>query len=178
MGCIARIVLWAKKGYHFCDMDEESKKDIQEIKKEILQEKENIFDIKQLIHKEIDREFRPSIWDLSEKELEIFVAENLSHLVQNFDTRPDMKSITSHRKVVGKIIVGIKRFLFKTGTAYSNVLLAKQVQFNQTVVELLQGVFLRQAELEKKISKLEKRVRDCEENIVIANDKSTENPQN
>ena len=62
------------------------------------------------------------------------------------------------------------------GKAYSNVLLDKQVQFNQKVLKLLQGVFLRQTGLEKKISKLEKRVRDCEENIVIVNDKSKENP--
>jgi hypothetical protein len=158
-------------------MDAESKKEIQEIKAKILREKEKITDINQLIHKEIDREFQPSVWELSEKELDIYIAENLSVLSQNWDTRPDKKSISSHRKVMGKLIVRIKRILFKMGTAYSNVLLDKQVQFNQKVVELLQGVFLRQAELEKKISKLEKKVRDCEENIVIANDKSTENPQ-
>lgn len=158
-------------------MNEESKKEIQEIKTKIRQEKEKITDIKQLSLKEIDREFQPSVWELSEKELEIFIVEYLSDLTQNLDTRPDKKSITSHRKVVGKMIVWLKRILFKMGAAYSNVLLDKQVQFNQKVVELLQGFFLRQTELEKKISKLEKRVRDCEENIVIANDKSTENLQ-
>ncbi len=171
MGRFPAIVLKAKKGYYFCDMDKASKKEIQEIKTKILREKEKITDIKQLTHKEIDREFLPSIWELSEKELATFIAENLSSLAQLKDTRPDKKSVTSHRKMVGKIIVGIKRFFLKMGSAYSNVLLDKQIQFNQRVVELCQALSLRIGEFEKKISLMERRIQDCEENIVIVKDK-------
>jgi hypothetical protein len=158
-------------------MDEESKKKIQEIKAKIIQEKEKITDIKQLSQKEIDREYQPNVWELSEKELELFIAEKLSGISQSWDVKPDRQSISSHRKVVGKMIVWIKRILLKTGSAYSNMLLDKQVQFNQKLVELLQGFFLRLSELDKKISDLEKRIRDCEENIVIAKDKGIENSQ-
>ena len=82
-------------------MEETIVKEIQRLKKEMYKRKEEISDIKKLVNKEIDQEFYSNLSELSEKELETYIEECLSSINRNIDPKPEKKSITSHRKILG-----------------------------------------------------------------------------
>ena len=83
-------------------MDEAVIKEINRLKEEIYRQKDKIIDIKELVKSEIDRDFGVDLWELSEKELDNEMGTRLSFLNDDIDPRPDSKSITSHRRILGK----------------------------------------------------------------------------
>jgi len=152
-------------------MEETIVKEIQRLKKEMYKRKEEISDIKKLVNKEIDREFYSNLSELSEKELETYIEECLSSINRNIDPKPEKKSITSHRKILGKPIILIKRVLLKIIGFYIDLILDKQTQFNQQSVALYQALLLRLRQNKERIKQIEEKVSDCEENLDIILDK-------
>jgi O-antigen chain-terminating methyltransferase len=66
------------------------------------------------------------------------IEHHLAALNDAWDTAAE-PSITSHRKVVGPLIVGFKRLLRRVTRPYITLVLARQVSFNSTLLQLLNG---------------------------------------
>jgi hypothetical protein len=144
-------------------MDERIIKEINRLKEEIYQQKEKVSDIKELITGEIDRDFPVDFWELSERELDNEMGNRLSFLNDDIDTRPDAQSITSHRRILGKPIVLIKRLVMKIAGFYTNTILEKQRSFNEQLVAFHLASFIRFRHNERKIKEILEKLKALEE---------------
>ncbi len=144
-------------------MDERIIKEINRLKEEIYQQKEKVSDIKELITGEIDRDFPIDFWELSERELDNEMGNRLSFLNDDIDTRPDAQSITSHRRILGKPIVLIKRLVMKIAGFYTNTILEKQRSFNEQLVAFHLASFIRFRHNERKIKEILEKLKALEE---------------
>ena len=136
---------------------------IRDARDEIFRHKEEIVSIKELLKSEIDRDFHIDPWELSHRELDNLMGRRLSFLNDDIDPRPDPAVITSHRKILGKSIVFVKRVIMKLASAYTNSILEKQRRFNDQLVAFHLSTFVRFQHNEKKIKELEERVKDFED---------------
>ena len=150
-------------------MEEAMIKEVQRLKKELYRKKEEIRDLKKLVHKEIDREFQSDLEELSERELETYIGECFSSMKRNIDTKPDEKPITSHRKILGKPIILIKQVLSRITGVYSyvNLILDKKTEFNRQSVALHQALLISFRKNRERIRQIEEKISDCEENLII-----------
>lgn len=148
-------------------MENNIKKEIMKIKSELYEKKEEIRDIETLVDKEIDRDLAPDITGFSERELESLLEEHISFLNEYVDPLPDLMSITSHRKIIGKPIVWIKKFLFKIAGAYFTHILEKQKIFNQKCTDSYRILRLHQKKRRDKITRVEERITECEIRLEI-----------
>lgn len=144
-------------------MDERIINEINRLKKEIYQQKEKVSDIKELVIEEIDRDFPINFWELSERELDNEMGNRLSFMNDDIDTRPDAQSITSHRRILGKPIVLIKRLVMKIAGFYTNTILEKQRSFNEQLVAFHLASFIRFRHNERKIKEILEKLKTLEE---------------
>jgi len=143
-------------------MEDNIKKELRKIKGELYKKKEKIRDIAVLANKEIDRDPVPNFTDFSERELESRLDELISFLNQYVDPLPDRMSVTSHRKIIGKPIVWIKRIFFRIAGVYFTHVLEKQKIFNQKCVDSFQILKLHQKKQQEKIGSAGERIAECE----------------
>jgi len=141
-------------------MDYTIKEEIEQLKRQLNQQKETISDIGQLVKQEIDKPISINLWEFSEKELDCEMGNNLSLLNDQIDVRPSKHSIVSHRKFIGRFIVFLKRIMLKLTSPYTNVLLDKQIKFNQDLVRFQLASFIRLRRIEDKISVLDEKLND------------------
>ncbi|MFX0198008.1 MAG: hypothetical protein ACFFCW_17960, partial [Candidatus Hodarchaeota archaeon] len=94
------------------DKKEQIKQRIGSWKRELKDQKEKIDKVENLINKKIDRNFDVDLWELSEKELDLEMGNRLSMLNDDIDIMRQ-ENITSHRKVLGLLIVPIKKLARK-----------------------------------------------------------------
>jgi hypothetical protein len=145
-------------------MDERIIKEIDRLKEEIYRQKEKAADIKELVKEEIHRDFPVNFWELSERELDNEMGMRLSFLNDNIDTRPEARSITSHRRIIGKPIVLIKRLVLKITGFYTNTILEKQRSLNEQLVAFHLASFIRFRHNERKIKEILEKIKALEEN--------------
>lgn len=155
-------------------MEKNFKKEMMKLKKELYENKEEIRDIKKLVNKEIDKEIPVNLEDFSEKELEASMDEQLSYLDEAVNPFPDKTCITSHRKIIGKPIVWIKRFLLRTTNVYITLVLDRQKKFNQKCVALYQTLIRHQKKYRKKINQIEERISESEVRLDVISRKLAE----
>jgi len=136
---------------------------INRLKEEISRQKEKLTSIDELVKTRIDRDFHTNLWELSERELDQEMGNRLSFLNDDIDPRPDPAAITSHRKILGKPIVFIKRTVIKIAGAYANALLEKQRRFNEQLVNFHLASFIRFRRNEDKIKGIEDKLKTFEE---------------
>jgi hypothetical protein len=144
-------------------MDERIIKEINRLTEEIHRQKEKAADLKELVKEEIDRDFPVDLWELSERELDNEMGSRLSFLNDDIDTRPDARAITSHRRILGKLIVFIKRLVMKIAGFYTNTVLEKQRSFNEQLVAFHLASFIRFRHNERKIKEILEKLKTLEE---------------
>jgi hypothetical protein len=148
-------------------MDKSIAKEIEKLKKDIYLKKERIQDIKELVKKEIDRHFTPIIEEFSEKELDSYLEEHLASMDKSFDPIPNKTSFASHRKILGKPIILLKRLLLKLTGIYVNLILDRQKKFNQQSIVFYRAMLLRLKRNRQKIKLIEQRISECEGELDI-----------
>jgi hypothetical protein len=148
-------------------MDESVVREIQRLKEEIFRRKEEIQDIKELVKREIDRQFQVDLGELSERELGPELEKTLFSIENNIYPKPDIKSFKSHRKMLGKPILWLKRRFIRAISFYIDVILDKQKQFNKDSLALHKASLNRLGRSEELAKQIEKRLSHCEENVVI-----------
>ncbi|MCP4154384.1 MAG: hypothetical protein GY757_42055 [bacterium] len=144
-------------------MDEQTKKEIQLLKTDIYNLKETVGDINALVKNDIDRDFRLDLWELSERELNNEMGSRLSLLNDDIDPTPESHAITSHRKIIGPLIVFFKKLIVKTSKIYIGAVLEKQRRFNEQLVGYHLATFIRFKQNETRIKSLEEKVKTVEE---------------
>ena len=152
-------------------MDEHIKHRINRLKEELFQQKEEISDISQLVKSPIDQPYSVDLWELSERELDNEMGTRLSFLNDDIDTKPDMNSISSHRRFLGKPIVLFKRLVMKLFQPYTNLLLEKQRRFNEQAVAFHLASFIRFRHNESRLQALENKMKVLEENQELLMDR-------
>jgi hypothetical protein len=155
-------------------MENNIAKEITKLKKELHKKKEEVRDLKELVKKEIDREFPSDPIDFSEKELESQMDEYISLLNKSVDPVPDKTSVISHRRLIGKPIVWIKRILLKMTRSYITIILDKQKEFNHKCIALYQNLIIHQKKYHEKISHIEERIGECEVHLNVISKKLEE----
>jgi hypothetical protein len=140
---------------------------ISQLKEEISLQKKGTQSIKDLVKKDIDRDYSINLWDLSDKELDFDMATHLSFLNEDIDPRPSAADLTSHRRFFGRFIVRFKRFLLKITSVYSNALLDRQRRFNDQSVRYKLATFIRFRQLEDRLAGLEENLKEMQENLEI-----------
>lgn len=136
---------------------------IDRLKEEIFRQKEKLSSVEELVKTQIDRDFRTDLWELSDKELDHEMGNRLSFLNDDIDPKPDPAAITSHRKILGKPIVFIKRTIIRIFGVYANALLEKQRRFNEQLVNFHLASFIRFRRIEKNINEIEEKLKMFEE---------------
>lgn len=144
------------------------------MKKELHKKKQEVRDLKELVKKKIDREFPSDLKDFSEKELGSQMDEYISLLNKSVDPVPDKTSITSHRRLIGKPVVWIKRTLLKMTRSYITLILDKQKAFNQNCIALYHNLIIHQKKYHDKISHIEERIGECEVHLNVISKKLEE----
>ena len=152
-------------------MDNNIAKEITKMKKELHKKKKEIRNLEELVKKEIDREFPSDLKNFSEKELGSQMDEYISLLNKSVDPVPDKTSITSHRRLIGKPVVWIKRILLKMTRSYITLILDKQKTFNQHCIALYQNLIIHQNKYHEKISHIEERIGECEVHLNVISKK-------
>jgi hypothetical protein len=144
------------------DKKEQVKQRIDSWKRELKDQKENIEKVENLINKQIDRNFELDLWELSEKELDLEMGNRLSMLNEDIDIMRQEK-ITSHRKVLGFLIVPIKKLARKILLPDVSPFFERQKLFNEGVVAYLLASFIRFRSMEQRLRKLERDIAETED---------------
>lgn len=139
--------------------NENIKKTLQELKNYYAAEREKLPGIDELIREPVDREIVTDFWKLSNAEIEREMYNRMSILDADADCLPS-GPIPSHRFLLGKPIVFIKKLMRRLTSPYSSMLLQKQNQLNRELVTFQLLTFLKFRHLEKRIRKMEEKMAD------------------
>lgn len=144
-------------------MEETTKKEIERLKEQIRQKRQEIDDLNALVGEKIDREFPPDIHELSERELDRYLSEFYLSFEAFVEAKAELIPIASRRRILGRLIVSLKRALLTTAQANIDILLDRQIQLSQRTKDFLRAFLLRQQRQNEKIKTIEARVSACEE---------------
>lgn len=136
-------------------MDEHIVNELDRIKEELTQKREQLQTVEQLVKDPIDRDYPIDLWQLSPRELDAEMGDRLSALNGSIDPRPTSDSITSHRRIIGKPIVMIKKIVMRLFQPAIDTMLEKQRQFNEQAVAFHLASFIRMRQIEQTVKELE-----------------------
>jgi len=119
------------------------------------QQKESMPMIRDLLKGELDRPFHTDLWELSDRELDNEMGNRLPFMNNDIDPKPKESEITSHRRLLGKPIVMVKRFILRLLRSYTTRLLEKQHGLNEQLVAFHLASFIRFKRTEERLDKLE-----------------------
>ena len=145
-------------------MDEQITEQIKRLKEELLKEKAAVAEIGELVGEQIDRPFHVDPWELSEKELDSEMADILPFLNDDIDPRQGKEVITSHRGLLGKPLVFLKRKFLDMFEFYTSFLQDKQRRFNDRLVRYQLSSFIRFRRNEKHLYDIREKLKEIEEN--------------
>jgi hypothetical protein len=148
-------------------MDETIGQEVKRLKEDLLRRKEEVDDLRKLVNKEIDREFEPDVWDLTEREIEPFIEKTLAAIKESLVLKPEPQSLTSHRRILGRPVLYFKRIFMNWADLYTKTILDKQNRTNRHFFDLLKVLVLRSRWSREKLKELEERLGKCEESLVV-----------
>jgi hypothetical protein len=148
-------------------MDETAEREIRRLKNDLLKKKGEVEDIRALVNREIDREFQAEALDLTERELEPFIEESLTDIKENLILKAEPDALKSHRRILGRPVLFLKRTFMTWADIYFKMTLNKQNRYNRSSFDLLKVLLLRSRWSKEKLKDLEKRLAECEESLVV-----------
>ena len=145
-------------------MDKEKIKDsIQDVKKDVSIWYRSAPKVADLAGKAIDRPHPVNLWELSDRELDAWMGDQLTLLNESLDPRPDPGEITSHRRIIGPVIVRIKRFIMKVLNVYTHTILERQRLFNTESVAMHLSSFIRIRRIQTQLDDILRRMAEQHE---------------
>lgn len=105
----------------------EIKQEIQSLRQELAEARENTEQIEQLLLREIERE--PGLWEYDFDELEAEIWRRFSTLEENADCLAQEVRFSS-RKVTGPVIIRLRNLFRSLSSPFSRSVVAKNKQFN------------------------------------------------
>ena len=128
----------------------EIEKQIQRIKTALAEKRASIQDFETLIGEKVEGE----LWGFSEKALEKAVWDSFFYLERNKDCLEE-EPLTSHRRLVGRVIVLFKKTWRTLFRPYSKMILKRQNRFNRELIQLLLASLLRIEKIKERLDALE-----------------------
>jgi hypothetical protein len=141
---------------------EQLKQSFNSLKKELSNQREKIGKIEGLVKKQVDQDYEINLWELSDKELDQEMGNRLTLLNEDIDCM-QLEKITSHRKIVGPLIVGFKKMASRILLPFITPFFERQKQFNKGVVNYLLASFIRFRSMEQRLKKLERDIAETDE---------------
>jgi len=145
-------------------MDEQIKDEIAKLKEYYQDRKSSIGSLEELAGKPVQHHFPVDLWQLSDSELDGEMGKRLGFLNDDIDCRPT-PAITSHRRIIGPLIVFCKKIVFKLLRPYTNTLFDRQNRFNEQLVAFHLATFIRLRRLEEKVLNLERQGQELKEQV-------------
>jgi len=142
-------------------------KEVQSLKEDWARKKEEVQNISDLVREKIDRHFQPDLQELSERELELFIQEKMATFKQYIHIHPDPMALTSHRKILGRPILFLKRKFIKLIRFYFQLITSRQTQFNENSALLLEAIIIRLKRNRQELQEIQERICRLEETIVL-----------
>jgi hypothetical protein len=136
------------------NMDEQIKAEIAKLKEYYQARKSSLASLEELASKPLQHHFAVDLWKLSDSELDGEMGRRLSFLNDDIDCRPT-PAITSHRRLIGPLVVFCKKIVFKLLRPYTNTLFDRQNRFNEQLVAFHLASFIRFRRLEERTRLLE-----------------------
>ena len=136
------------------NMDEPIKAEIAKLKETYRVRKDGAASLEELAGQPVQHHFAIDLWQLSDSELDGEMGKRLSFLNDDIDCRPT-PAITSHRRLIGPLIVFCKKIVFTLLRPYTNTLFDRQNRFNEQLVAFHLASFIRFRRLEEKTRRLE-----------------------
>ena len=135
-------------------MDEQIKNGIAGLKETYRGRKDAAASLEELAGKPVQDHFAVDLWQLSDSELDGEMGKRLGFLNDDIDCRPT-PAITSHRRIIGPLIVFCKKIVFTLLRPYTNTLFDRQNRFNEQLVAFHLASFIRFRRLEDRTRRLE-----------------------
>lgn len=145
------------------------KQEIDSLKKELSNRREKIEKIETMVNKQIDYDFEINLWELSEKELDQEMGNRLTLLNEDADCIR-LEKITSHRKVLGPVIVVFKKIARRILLPFMTPFFERQKRFNVGMVNYLLASFIRFRSVEQRLKRLERDIAETDEKPDAAGD--------
>lgn len=142
--------------------NENIKRTLQELKELYGAEMDAEADIGQLIGAPLDREIVTDFWTLSNAEIDREMFNRLHNLDAGADCLPG-GPILSHRPLLGKAIVFMKKMVRRLLAPTSSMLLQKQNTLNRELVTFQLLNFLKLRHLDKRLREIEEKMSDLPE---------------
>ena len=136
-------------------MNEELKEEIARLKDAYGARKDQARSLEELAGGPVRHHYPVDLWSLSDSELDNEMGKRLGFLNDDIDCRP-AAAITSHRRVIGPVIVLFKKLLLKALRPYTNSLFVRQNRFNEQLVAFHLASFIRLRRIEQRLQRLER----------------------
>ncbi len=132
------------------------------LKEELILQKEQVKEIKDLIKKEIETHYKVDLWELSPKELDQEMGNLLSLLNEDINCLI-VPEVASRRKRLGIYIGFMKRVIKRIIRPILELYLEKQSRFNEGAVRFQLASFIRFRRMEQKLEGIERMLTEIEE---------------
>jgi len=147
-------------------MDQTIDQEIKRLKEDLLRRKEEVGDLRSLVGREIDRQFEADAMEFTEREVEPFLEKTLAAVREDFALKPEPPTLTSHRRVLGRPVLYLKRIFMNWSDIYSKSFLDRQNRTNRNFFDMLKVLVLRSRWSREKLKELEARLGECEASLV------------
>ena len=141
------------------------KQELAEIKGLIRQQKEKAATLEELTGRgDLTGDYRVNFWELSPAELDREMGARLSAMNEDIDIRP-RGDITSHRRILGPLIVAFKKLLRRLTAPYINLILDRQRRFNEDLVNFHLATFIRLRQTDERLRAFQEELRALREKV-------------
>ncbi|GEM_PF-6976029 len=137
--------------------------EIQSLENEIAQWCQAATTMDRLTGETIDRPHSLDLWELSDRELDGWMGDQLSRLNEDVDPRPLLEEISSHRRFIGPVIVFFKRMLMKALNLYTSSILERQRRFNQETLAFQLASYIRIRRIQSLVDTVTRQLSESEE---------------
>ena len=144
-----------RTGSRETNMNEELKEEIARLKEAYGARKDEARSLEELAGGPVRHHYPVDLWSLSDSELDNEMGKRLGFLNDDIDCRPTT-AVTSHRRVIGPVIVFLKKLLLKALRPYTNSLFVRQNRFNEQLVAFHLASFIRLRRMEERLRQLER----------------------
>lgn len=140
-------------------MDEQIKAEVAKLKEYYQARRSSLGSLEELAGQPVRHHFAVDLWQLSDSELDGEMGKRLGFLNDDIDCRP-APAITSHRRLIGPLVVFCKKIVFTLLRPYTNTLFDRQNRFNGQLVAFHLASFIRFRRLEERTRRLEQQAEE------------------
>ncbi|MDY0298053.1 MAG: hypothetical protein RB296_12120 [Acidobacteriota bacterium] len=137
--------------------------EIHDVKRDVMIWYRSAAGMTELAGETVDKQYPLDLWEMSDRELDAWMGDQLTILNDVIDPRPIASEITSHRRFLGPIIVKVKRLIMKALNLYTHSILERQRRFNGESVALQLAGFIRIRRIQARLDEITRQLAEQRE---------------